>query len=58
MEATLLFIGLFGPNLDHSQNTRDEQGGTNQFKGLNLLNSPEPLKQLCCPYSKDYFFFY
>ena len=51
MEATLMFISLFGPNLGYSQNTRDEQGkgeqgGKNQFKGINLISSLEPLKQL------------
>ena len=27
--------------------SNDEQGVKNQFKGINLLSSPEPLKQLC-----------
>ena len=28
--------------------SKAEQGVKNQFKGINLLSSPEPLKQLCC----------
>ena len=49
MEATLMFIGLFGPNLGYSKipkMSKDEQGVNNQFKGINLLSSPEHLKQL------------
>ena len=47
MEATLMFISLFGPNIGYSQkNTRDEQGVKNQLKGLDLISSTEPLEQL------------
>ena len=44
-----LLINLIGPNLGYSPNTRakeGEEGGKNQFKVINRLSSPEPLKQL------------
>ena len=41
-----MYISLFGPNLGYSQNTKDEQGVKIQFKGIYLLISPKPLKQL------------
>ena len=31
-----------------------EQGVNNQFKGINLLNSSEPLKQLCPSLQRPY----
>ena len=56
MEATLMFISLFALILAKAKipgMSKGEQGVKNPFKGINLLNSPEPLKQLCDIMLKD-----
>ena len=50
-----MFISLFGPNLILATTktlgmSKGEQG-IFHFEGTNLLNSHEPLKQLCLPSS-------
>jgi hypothetical protein len=49
MEAILMYISFLGLILATAKipgMSKGEQGVKNQLKGINLLNSPEPLKQL------------
>ena len=49
MEAAF-YLGLILAAAKIPGLSKGEQGGKNQFKGINLLSSPEPLKQLWLVY--------